>query len=46
VGDGQKSVAFRLCYQDPQATLSDDKVQELQNLVIAAVRQKYSIHVR
>ncbi len=43
---GQKSVAFRLIFQDLQGTLDDTKVNELRDQVLVAVGQKFSIGVR
>lgn len=43
---GQKSVAYRLRYQDPNGTLSEEQITQLQTQVINSVSQKYSISVR
>ena len=43
---GEKSISFRLIYQDPQQTLSDDKVAEIQSKIISTVSQKFGIQVR
>jgi phenylalanyl-tRNA synthetase beta chain len=43
---GQKSVAFRLSYQDKTATLQDAVVNDSVTQVLAALQMKYAITVR
>jgi phenylalanyl-tRNA synthetase beta chain len=43
---GQKSVAYRLKYQDKNATLQDAMVQESVNKILSHLQQKFSITVR
>jgi phenylalanyl-tRNA synthetase beta chain len=43
---GQKSVAFRLSYQDKNATLQDSVVNDSVAQVLTALQTKYSITVR
>jgi phenylalanyl-tRNA synthetase beta chain len=42
----QKSVAFRLLFQAQDATLEDQKVNELRDKVVAAVSQKFGVSLR
>ncbi len=44
--DTDKSVAYRLIYQDMEKTLTDEDLQKLDKIVIDSVSQKYSISVR
>lgn len=44
--EGQRSIGFRLIYQNPQETMSDEQVLSLQESLINSVSQKYSIRVR
>lgn len=46
VGENMKSVAFRLVYQDANATLTDEQINGLQKKVIDDVLKKLSIQVR
>lgn len=43
---GHKSVAFRLTYQDKNATLQDAQVLEVQNKVLEALKRQFSAVVR
>lgn len=43
---GQKSVAYRLFYQDKNATLQDDVVNKSIDSVLTGLKQKFSISVR
>jgi phenylalanyl-tRNA synthetase beta chain len=42
----EKSVAYRFLYQDMEKTLTDQELQALDQKIIVAMRQKYSISVR
>lgn len=46
LASGQKSVAFRLLFQDMRATLEDTQVNALRDQVIAAVSEKFPVTVR
>lgn len=46
VDEGMKSVAFRLCYQDMNATLTDEQITALQNKILADVSKKLNITIR
>lgn len=46
LADDQVSVAFRVVYQDPKETLSDERLTRLQADVVAAVTKKLSVTVR
>ncbi len=46
LAQGQKSVAFRLSYQDKTATLQDSVVNDSVTQVLAALNAKFSITVR
>jgi phenylalanyl-tRNA synthetase beta chain len=43
---GEKSVAFRMVYQDNEKTLKDEDLKALDKKIIDAVHQKFSISVR
>lgn len=43
---GQKSVAYRLTFQNSEETLTDDQIMVLQNLIIDQIRHKFSVEVR
>lgn len=43
---GQKSVAFRLTYQDQKGTMSEEALADLQNQLIKSVSEKFSASVR
>lgn len=43
---GQKSVAFRLIFQDLKGTLEDARVNELRDRIVLAVSEKFQISVR
>ncbi len=42
----QRSVAYRLIFQDANATLEDAQVNTLKDQIVAAVAQKYSVTLR
>lgn len=43
---GQRSVAFRLSFQDPNGTLQDEKVQSAIQSVLGSLERKWSISTR
>ena len=43
---GQKSITFRLCYQDQHATLHDDVVNQSINSILDGLKQKFAISMR
>jgi phenylalanyl-tRNA synthetase beta chain len=43
---GLKSVAFRLKYQDKNATLQDEVINKSVDGILAGLKQKFSIQVR
>ena len=43
---GQKSVAYRLVFQDLSATLEDAKINDLRDRIVDACRQRFSIELR
>jgi phenylalanyl-tRNA synthetase beta chain len=43
---GEKSVAFRMVYQDAEKTLKDEDLKALDKKIVDAVHQKFSISVR
>lgn len=46
VAQGMRSVAFRMIYQDPSATLTDEQLMGLQTKIIDDVSKKFGIQVR
>jgi phenylalanyl-tRNA synthetase beta chain len=46
LADGQKSVAYRLRYQNLEATLTDTQVQESIDAILATVKKRWEIQVR
>lgn len=42
----QLSVAYRMVYQDPEVTLSEERLTELQSKIVSNVQKKFSITVR
>lgn len=44
--EGKKSIAYRLLYQHPERTLTDDEVEASYQQIIAAVNEKYDAYVR
>jgi phenylalanyl-tRNA synthetase beta chain len=46
VPEGKKSVAFRIVYRDPEATLTDKRVDGAHQAVAAAAVQRYGAVVR
>ncbi len=46
LGIDMKSAAFRLVYQDPNATLTEDQINTLQKKVVEDVAKKLNIQVR
>ncbi len=43
---GQRSVGFRMEYQDGTGTLDEERLVELQNRILSAVGEKFSIGIR
>jgi phenylalanyl-tRNA synthetase beta chain len=43
---GKKSLAFRLTYRDPEATLTDQRVDEAHARVVAEARERFSADLR
>jgi len=43
---GQVSIAFRLRFQDPNATLQDSGVQKIMDTILQSLKQKFNITVR
>lgn len=41
VPDGRKSLAFRIAYRDPEATLTDAKAEELHQAVLGAIALRF-----
>ena len=46
LADGQKSVAFRLVFQDLNGTLEDGRINDVRDRVVDACRQRFSIALR
>ncbi|MCA9602095.1 MAG: phenylalanine--tRNA ligase subunit beta, partial [Myxococcales bacterium] len=46
VAVGHKSLAFRVTYRDPGATLTDDKIDKLHAKVVAAVEKQFGAQTR
>lgn len=46
VADGQRSLAFRLVYRDPDATLTDKRVDEVHGRVTRTVTERFGATVR
>ena len=46
VGEDEKSVAFKLVFEDPTRTLNDEEVMEVFNKIITGVESKLSAKVR
>jgi phenylalanyl-tRNA synthetase beta chain len=46
LGESERSVAFRLVFQDLGATLEDAQVNELRDRIVDACRQKFSVSLR
>ncbi len=43
---GQKSVAFRLIYQDFEKTLTEDQIQKMQEALINGLKERFALQVR
>jgi phenylalanyl-tRNA synthetase beta chain len=43
---GQRSVAYRLLFQAQNATLEDQKINELRDRIVGAIAQKFSVNLR
>jgi phenylalanyl-tRNA synthetase beta chain len=43
---GKKSLAFRIVYQAPDRTLTDDEVNKVHRQILDLLKQKFSAHVR
>lgn len=41
-----RSVGFRMKYQDNEATLDENRLQEMQNQIIDSISQKFSVSIR
>jgi phenylalanyl-tRNA synthetase beta subunit len=46
VGAGKKSLAFRLTYRDPEATLTDQRVDEAHSRLGSEARKRVGAAVR
>ena len=46
VGAGRKSIAFRVSFQSPERTLSDDDAAALRERIVAALRDRFGAELR
>jgi phenylalanyl-tRNA synthetase beta chain len=46
VGAGRKSIAFRVEFQSPERTLSDEDAARLRGLVVDALRERFGAELR
>jgi phenylalanyl-tRNA synthetase beta chain len=46
VGPGKKSVAFRVAFQSPERTLSDEDASRLRGLIVDALRERFGAELR
>jgi len=46
VGPGRKSVAFRVAFQSPEGTLSDEDARELRERIVAALGERFGAELR
>lgn len=46
VGAGQKSLAFRITYRDPENTLTDKKVDKAHNAAVQKVQKEFAAQIR
>ena len=46
VGAGRKSIAFRVEFQSPERTLSDEDAAVLRDRIVAAVRERFGAELR
>ena len=46
VGAGKKSIAFRVAFQSPARTLSDEDAAELRERIVAALAQRFGAELR
>jgi phenylalanyl-tRNA synthetase beta chain len=46
VSEGYKSMAFRVVYRDPEATLTDNRVEKVHSKVVKAAEQRFHAMVR
>ena len=44
--EGEKSLAFRMHFQDPEKTLTDEEISQAETKIIDTVSQKFKIQVR
>jgi phenylalanyl-tRNA synthetase beta chain len=44
--EGKKSIAYTLRFQDPQATLTDDQIDEARKRIVSAVEEKFAAELR
>jgi phenylalanyl-tRNA synthetase beta chain len=46
LGQGKKSLAFRIRYRDPEATLTDQRVEEVHGRVVADAERRFGARIR
>ncbi len=46
VGEGRKSIAFRVEFRSPERTLSDDEAAGLREKIVAALRERFGAELR
>jgi phenylalanyl-tRNA synthetase beta chain len=46
IAEGHKSLAFRLTYRDPEATLTDDRVEAVHSVVLRAAERRFGARLR
>ena len=46
IEDNKKSMAYKLCFQDPSRTLEDEEVMQVFNTIIESVTSKFNAKVR
>jgi phenylalanyl-tRNA synthetase beta chain len=46
VGPGRKSIAFRVAFQSPEGTLSDEDARGLRERIVAALGERFGAELR
>ena len=46
IPEGKKSLAYTLTYQSPERTLTDQEVEAAQQVIVAALRERFGAEVR
>ena len=46
VGEGRKSIAFRVEFRSPERTLTDEEAAGLREKIVAALRERFGAELR